>query len=133
MADAHDDLSDDGARAGWGIYYAVVQRIPPGKVSTYGAVAEFAGRPRCARQVGYALAALRGEQHAVPWHRVVGSRSRNKAMITIRDATGGGLQRLRLEAEGIEFDGSGAISLERFGWRGPRRRKGAPGVVPRRA
>jgi len=38
--------------------YAVVRRIPKGRVATYGQIAELAGLPRQARQVGYALAAL---------------------------------------------------------------------------
>ncbi|MBR2730827.1 MAG: MGMT family protein [Clostridia bacterium] len=35
--------------------YAVVRRIPRGKVATYGQVALLAGNPRWSRVVGYAL------------------------------------------------------------------------------
>ena len=35
--------------------YAVVKRIPKGRVATYGQIAAIAGIPRHARQVGYAL------------------------------------------------------------------------------
>ena len=53
--------------------YAVVRRIPRGRVATYGQVAELAGLPGHARQVGYALHALpRGT--TVPWHRVLNAR-----------------------------------------------------------
>ena len=38
--------------------YAVVRRIPRGRVATYGQVAELAGLPGHARQVGYALHGL---------------------------------------------------------------------------
>jgi O6-methylguanine-DNA--protein-cysteine methyltransferase len=38
--------------------YAAVRRIPPGRVSTYGAIARVAGLAGQARQVGYALSAL---------------------------------------------------------------------------
>jgi len=31
--------------------YAVVRRVPPGRVATYGLVGELAGRPRSARAV----------------------------------------------------------------------------------
>jgi len=48
-----------------------IQKIPPGKVLTYGQVAKAIGKPKAARAVGSALAA---NQHApfVPCHRVVG-------------------------------------------------------------
>ena len=50
--------------------YAVVRRIPRGTVATYGQVAERAGYPGHARQVGYALHAL-PPGTTVPWHRVI--------------------------------------------------------------
>ncbi len=97
--------------------YTVVRRIPRGRVSTYGRVAELAGLPRHARLVGYALHAL-PEHSAVPWHRVVNARG---AISTRRVGAGGDLpQRIRLEAEEVEFDARGRIPLERFAWR-PRR------------
>lgn len=49
--------------------YAAVRQIPAGKAATYGQIARLAGMPRCARMVGYALAACRDE--TVPCHRVV--------------------------------------------------------------
>jgi methylated-DNA-protein-cysteine methyltransferase-like protein len=36
--------------------YAVVARIPPGRVTTYGRIARALGSPRSARMVGWALA-----------------------------------------------------------------------------
>jgi methylated-DNA-protein-cysteine methyltransferase-like protein len=44
--------------------------IPRGAVASYGQIAEIAGLPRGARQVGYALRHL-PEGHEVPWHRVL--------------------------------------------------------------
>ncbi len=52
------------------LIYATVRQIPRGHVATYGQIAELAGLPRQARQVGYALHAL-PEKTTVPWHRVV--------------------------------------------------------------
>ena len=50
--------------------YETIREIPPGCVASYGQVAEIAGIPRGARQVGWALRRLpRGAE--VPWHRVV--------------------------------------------------------------
>jgi alkylated DNA nucleotide flippase Atl1 len=42
----------------WASFYRIVRRIPRGRVATYAQVAMLAGRPRSARHVGYALAAL---------------------------------------------------------------------------
>ena len=50
--------------------WATICDIPKGSVASYGQIAEIAGVPRGARQVGYALRHLpRG--HKVPWHRVI--------------------------------------------------------------
>ena len=94
--------------------YAVVRRIPPGRVATYGQVAEVAGLPRQARLVGYALAAAPADG-VVPWHRVVNARG---AVSARSDEPGGSvLQRLRLEREGVRFDARGRIALDEFRWR----------------
>ena len=52
--------------------YAVVRRIPKGKVATYGQIAVLAGSPRASRVVGYALH-VNPEPGIIPCHRVVGS------------------------------------------------------------
>ena len=106
---------------GWSGFYAVVRRVPRGKVATYGQVALLAGRPRAARHVGFAMAALRGARHRVPWQRVLGSRPRGLAAVSILDPMGAAAQRLLLEREGVRFDQRGRVDLARFGWR-PRRR-----------
>jgi len=100
--------------SGYQAIYSVVQRIPEGRVATYGQVARLAGLPGLARLVGYALSALQG-QIPVPWHRVVNAQGR----ISCRsDGSSAGLeQRLRLESEGVCFDGQGRIPLDRFLWR----------------
>jgi len=99
--------------------YAIVRRIPRGRVCTYGHIARI-GHFSGARQVGYALYALK-DGTAVPWHRVVNARG----AISL-PGSGGITQRLRLEREGVKFDGRGAIDLGRFGWPNrPRRRDSA--------
>lgn len=102
----------------WTEFYRVVRKIPRGRVCTYGAVAAMAEHPRSARHVGYALAALKetGKNADVPWQRVLGSKGKKHAAITIKDPVGGAVQRMLLEAEGVEFDASGRVSIERFGW-----------------
>jgi methylated-DNA-protein-cysteine methyltransferase-like protein len=95
--------------------YAVTRRIPAGKVSTYGQIAAVVGRGCTARQVGYAMAALRGDDKSVPWQRVINSRGE----ISLRPEHGGALQRQLLAAEGVEFDAEGRTDFKRFGWEGP--------------
>ena len=102
-------------------FYRVVRRIPRGRVATYGQVAALAGLPRGARLAGYALSALRGTAHDVPWQRVLGARGAGKAGISLRDPMGAGVQRDLLEREGVALDARGRVDLARFGYR-PRRR-----------
>jgi methylated-DNA-protein-cysteine methyltransferase-like protein len=89
--------------------YRVVRKIPRGRVASYGQIAVLAGLPGHARQVGYALHAA---VEPVPWQRVVNARGE----ISL-GADGGDRQRAMLESEGVEFDASGRIDLDRFGWR----------------
>ena len=99
--------------------YAVIRRIPKGRVATYGQIADLAGLPGHARQVGYALYALR-EGSTVPWHRVVNAQGRLSLGRVIPE--GDVEQRIRLEIEGVEFDAEGRIALGRFQWRPPRKK-----------
>ena len=55
--------------------WATVAGIPKGSVASYGQIAEIAGIPRGARQVGYALRKLPADSD-VPWHRVIQSSGR---------------------------------------------------------
>lgn len=97
--------------------YRVVQRIPRGRVATYGQVASLAGLAGHARQVGYALHAL-PQDSVVPWHRVVNA----AGGISTRATPGGELtQRLLLEKEGIRLDGKGRVRLDQLRWT-PRKR-----------
>jgi methylated-DNA-protein-cysteine methyltransferase-like protein len=50
--------------------YAVVRLIPAGRVSTYGAIANYLGSAKSARMVGWAMNASHG-LNDVPAHRVV--------------------------------------------------------------
>jgi methylated-DNA-protein-cysteine methyltransferase-like protein len=88
--------------------YALVRRIPEGRVATYGQVARWLGWTRGARTVGWALRAL-SPGSGVPWHRVVNAQGR----ISQREVEA---QRERLEAEGVLFDESGRIDLDLYGW-----------------
>ena len=94
--------------------HAVVQRIPSGRVATYGQVARLAGFRGCARQVGYALHAL-ADSSDVPWHRVVNAQGRISRRLDAGPSAM--IQRLKLDAEGVEFDEQGRIPLHCYQWR----------------
>jgi len=92
--------------------YAVVRRIPRGRLATYGQIAALAGLPGRARQVGYALHALPSGT-SVPWHRVVNTRGSISRRATFGDEL---LQRILLEGEGVRFDAGNRVALSRYRW-----------------
>lgn len=96
--------------------YALVRRIPRGKVASYGDIAGMLDHPRAARTVGWALASLpAGQEDEVPWQRVINAQGR----ISIRHMRHAAEeQRALLEAEGIEFDEHDKVDWQRFGWEG---------------
>jgi len=87
-----------------------IRKIPKGKVATYGDVAQASGFPGRARQVVWALRNSRG----LPWHRVLGAGG--KIMLP---GEAGLEQRLRLETEGVTFQG-GRVRLDKHQFRFPR-------------
>jgi methylated-DNA-protein-cysteine methyltransferase-like protein len=100
--------------------YALVRRIPRGRVATYGQVASILGHPRAARAVGTALAHLSPPLvRVVPWQRVINAAGR----ISLRGSvTRPDLQRELLEIEGVRFRGD-TVDLSRYRWTGPRRER----------
>jgi methylated-DNA-protein-cysteine methyltransferase related protein len=95
--------------------YAVVKKIPRGKVATYGQIAALAQMPRAARQVGYALR-VTPDGVKIPWQRVVNSQGRVSTRVKDWQSGGDTLQQILLEAEGVIFDDGGRIDLARFRW-----------------
>ena len=100
--------------------YAVVRRIPRGRVTSYGRVAAMLGRPRAARAVGYALNALK-DKHGdpayadIPWQRVVNSQGR--ISIVNRDNSPS-RQAALLRKEGIVVSEDLKIDLDVYLWEG---------------
>ncbi len=94
--------------------YEVVRRIPPGKVASYGQIARLLGRPRAAREVGWALRDL-PEGLDVPWQRVINAQGRISFPV---DSQAAGLQRAMLEDEGVVFRPDGSVDLKVYGWQG---------------
>lgn len=92
--------------------YEVVKKIPEGKVATYGQIARMLGVPRRSKIVGWALH-KNPYFGQVPCHRVV---NRN-GEISSGFVFGGKFQQKKLlEQEGIIFDESGKINLNKYLW-----------------
>lgn len=93
-------------------YYAVVRKIPRGRVMTYGDVAKLAGRPTSARRVGYALFVCSGT--AIPWWRVLNARGGISARHLRYPGGPEDEQRFRLLEDGIEFSADGRVDLAQY-------------------
>lgn len=100
--------------------YAVVRRIPRGKVTSYGRIAQMLGRPRAARAVGYALNALKSEERRpagdpVPWQRVINSQGR----ISIVNREHSAFEQAEiLRSEGVVVSQDLKINLDLYLWEG---------------
>ena len=88
---------------------ATVRRIPPGRVATYGDVAELAGRPGAARAVGNIMRECGARD--VPCHRVVAAAGRLGGY-----GGAGGLKRSLLQAEGVVVRGTQIKDFARRRW-----------------
>ena len=99
--------------------YAVVRRIPRGKVTSYGRVAKMLGRPRAARAVGYALNALKDKKQSdfekVPWQRVINSQGR---ISIVNREFGAQEQAALLREEGVVVSQDLRINLDVYLWEG---------------
>lgn len=96
--------------------YKVTKKIPYGKVSTYGDIAETCGIRSSARTVGWAL---NGCGPDIPAHRVVNRFGALTGKIHFGDPN---LMEELLKNEGVEFDKNGCVVLEKHLWK-PNKRK----------
>jgi len=99
---------------------AVISRIPPGRIASYGDVAAAAGRPRAARAVGTILRTSGAP--ALPAHRVIAAQGRLGGF-------GGNLplKRALLAAEGVIVRGNRVKDWRERRWTGaPSARRGGP-------
>lgn len=90
----------------------IVRKVPPGRVTTYGAVARLLGNPRLSRAVGYAMHDAPGDE---PCHRVV---NRFGGLSDAFSPMGKETHRLLLEMEGVPFREDGTVDLEKVFWNG---------------
>ena len=89
--------------------YKLVAKIPKGKVTTYGAIAEVCGIRSSARTVGWALNGA--AESGLPCHRVV---NRLGALTLMEEL---------LRSEGVEFDEKGYVIMKKYFWQPKKPRK----------
>src|SRR5476649_2668737 len=78
--------------------YEVARLVPPGRVTSYGAIAAFLGTKGSSRMVGYAMQASGKALPPVPAHRVVN----RQGLLTAKFHFGGDLMEQLLESEGVK-------------------------------
>src|ERR1700749_1892206 len=78
--------------------YDVARLIPPGRVTSYGAIAAYLGTKGSSRMVGYAMLASSKANPPVPAHRVVN----RQGLLTAKFHFGGNLMEQLLESEGVK-------------------------------
>ena len=92
--------------------YALVARIPAGRIVSYGQLALALGMPNGARAVGWAM---RHCSEDLPWHRVLNAGGRISAPAQSERYI---IQATRLQEEGVEPDLTGKFDLAVYGWDG---------------
>ena len=92
--------------------YCVVRKIPHGKVSTYGAIANFLGSGKSARAVGWAMNSCHKFKD-IPAHRVV---NRNGLLTGKHHFGGTNLMKQLLENEGIIIKNDKIVDFNRYFW-----------------
>lgn len=107
ISESYDLVTDSPTRR----IYEAVQKIPYGRVATYGTVAELAGDRKMARAVGNALH-KNPDPDSIPCYRVVNS----QGCLAGAFAFGGAeAQADLLRAEGVEVI-AGRVDLEKYGF-----------------
>ena len=92
--------------------YFVVKNIPFGKVTSYGAIANYLGSPQSSRVVGWAM----NNSHSnndIPAHRVV---NRNGMLTGKHHFPGSNLMEELLENEGIKVENNIIVDFENYFW-----------------
>ncbi len=92
--------------------YAVVRQIPFGRVTSYGAIAEYLGAKSAARMVGWAMNSSHLQAGNLPAHRVV---NRNGLLTGKAHFGGNDLMAQLLENEGVIIENDRIVNFsERF-------------------
>ncbi len=88
----------------------IIQKIPIGKVATYGQIATLAGNNKAVRQISRILHSS-SDKYDLPWHRVINSQGK----ISMKSGDGFEMQKAMLESEGIQVI-NGRIYLKKYQW-----------------
>jgi len=97
--------------------YKVVAKIPYGKVTTYGDIAEACGTRAAARTVGWALNGAK--EYGLPCHRVVNRFGSLTGKLHFGEIS---IMEDLLRSEGIEFDENGFVKLKKYLWIPPKKK-----------
>ena len=93
--------------------YKVVRQIPYGRVTSYGAIAEYLGSKGSARMVGWAMNGSHHQPDNIPAHRVV---NRNGLLTGKVHFGGGDVMKQLLESEGVEVKEDRIINFDHVFW-----------------
>ncbi len=91
--------------------YEIVNKIPVGRVMTYGQIAAILGAGYTPRTIGFVMHAA--DTRNVPWQRVINSQG---ACSTGRMTLPVNLQQQILEDEGVSFNEKGRCDLKIYQW-----------------
>ncbi|HZX58994.1 MAG TPA: MGMT family protein [Mucilaginibacter sp.] len=92
--------------------YQVARLIPPGRVTSYGAIASYLGTKGSSRIVGYAMQACGNANPPVPAHRVVN----RQGLLTAKFHFGGDLMAQLLEGEGVKVVDDQVQDFKKLFW-----------------
>ena len=93
--------------------YEVVVKIPPGRATSYCAIARYLGTGRSARMVGWAMNASHTSLLWIPAHRVV---NRNGTLTGKHHFGGSEIMKQLLESEGIKVNGDQIVNFDKIFW-----------------
>jgi len=93
--------------------YEVVKCIPPGRVTSYGAIARFIGSPQAARMVGWAMNQSHFSSEYIPAHRVV---NRMGMLSGKHHFDGAHVMAELLENEGVKIQDDQVVEFDRYFW-----------------
>ena len=92
---------------------SLIQKIPNGKVATYGQIAALAGKEQGSRGVAWILHSC-STSYKLPWHRVINSQGK----ISFPSDTGNySRQKKLLALEGVEMSLGKKYNMEKYQWK----------------
>jgi len=93
--------------------FEVVKLIPKGRVTSYGAIAEYLGTKGSSRMVGWAMNSSHHSIVNIPAHRVV---NRNGVLTGKHHFGGPEIMKQLLESEGITIENDQIVDFEKHFW-----------------